>query len=130
MAKVVPLTEQQLRLADERVRVLLSGRAYQMFYEELNRSFGGCVSQEAVRQIMESLPLEADALEEMRRKVHSVKGSSGFFGFSEIRDAAGQLETVLSTLESSTIETLDSARDLMIELQRLTEQLPRPAPKQ
>jgi chemotaxis protein histidine kinase CheA len=130
MTRVPPLTEEQLRLADERVQLLLRGRAYQMFYEELNRSFGVPLADEPARQIMGSLPLGAEALKEMRRKVHSVKGSSGFFGFSEIQDTAGQLETVLATLEPSAIKMLDSARDLMIELQRLTEKLPRPAPKQ
>jgi chemotaxis protein histidine kinase CheA len=132
MVKVKSATEERLEAANERMKILLQGKAYQMFYEELSRSVQG-TDNDLLQKIngQTAAPDDAttDDMADLRRRFHALKGSSGFFGFTQIKATAGKLEDILTALEPNAIDALQDARNLVTELQRLAGELPPPKSK-
>lgn len=115
-------TERKSNDAEHQFNLLLRGKAYQLFYAELHRSV-----TEVQEQLSPSVSAGEDSLRTMRRLFHSLKGSSGFFGFRDLHTTVGKLESALENLESSALPSLDATRELLEELERQVKALPTPS---
>ena len=117
--------DRMLDKADQRLRTLLAGKAYRMYYDEVRRSLS-----RAQHDLTPEHSTEEGSISDIRRLFHSLKGSSGFFGFQDIESAAGKIESILASLEPNALQALGEAQKVVNELEQLVEQLPLPAKKE
>jgi len=78
----------------DKINPLISSRAYPLFKDEVSKhlaQFDAAVSADKLT--------EAEVRKEFAMVFHKIKGSSGFFGFSEIYSLSGLIEGVLNKVD-------------------------------
>lgn len=82
------------------------------FYAE---SFDGLAGMEEQLLRLEQGARDADSLDAIFRAIHSIKGSSATFGFSEIAQFTHDLESLLDAIRKRAVEPDSAVIDLLLE---------------
>lgn len=98
---------------------LLTGRAYQLFFSE----YGARISSASIEL---ERPISSTTQKDLKASFHMLKGSSGFFGFDDIRRLAGELELIFAKSSPLDADEIVSAREKVGMLLDYQTQLPQP----
>ena len=90
--QAVDRKEREQKCDSERVLALIAGDR-----REIEDLLGRCDAVTQATAAERGTARESDALGWLRREVHTLKGNSGSFGFSELSTALGEAETALYT---------------------------------
>ena len=82
-----------------------------VFFEEAQEQ---CATLEALLLELNKNPHDDDALGAMFRSAHTIKGSSGLFGFDGIVDFTHVMENVLDRMRKHDLVASDSLIDLLL----------------
>lgn len=100
---------------------LIASGAYKLFFEELHKHL------ETASSVLSGAP---SSIDESRlilgAAFHTIRGSAGFFGLSQIAKISHELEDLLLTEESKAPVKIKKVKSLVDELQTLVSQLPNP----
>lgn len=100
---------------------LLKGQAYRLFLEELDHNMA------FTREVLGMERVSAARhYSDLKLKFHSIKGASGFFGFSRIAAVAGRIEACAAEAERSGQLDAGSLGSSLDELASLVTELPVP----
>jgi len=99
---------------------LLAGKAYALFLSELKSHLNL-----AKERFHSKKDVNLDDCEKTRSSFHTIKGGAGFFGLTEVAEAASKIESLFSKPVEDLIKQIDSVRGELLKIEELSKTLPK-----